>query len=458
MISYRFPGWIPSGGRQPKGWATAAIPGEQELPCPPGPRCRAREAGEAGEARPPGPQAPGGRGGGRCRGRTPGSRQVTGIALTASPAARGREGRSGRRGHTCHPTGPRRSPGATGTRGGRAAPSPYPGPRAPPRAPLPPEPNLNCVTVPRAKHQRRCSRASRPLSARQPIVEPLRRPPRQSGRRLLLAGKKRSVRAPTRRGAGPWRAADESFSSSCSPAPSPRALLVPLPGERWRLRPAAMPEFLADPSVLTKEKLKSELIANNVSLPGGEQRKDVYVQLYLQHLTARNPPTLAQPDFSSDEEREPTPLGARSRGAAAAGRVSTAVSCPRRLGFPAALGPLSRPNGAGRRRPRLGERHNAPGSPHGVGSFSSSAEGGTVPPPGGEGQRRCRAAAPRRGAAGTAGSVPGAAGCSSRTRPALSALWSGWLGAQGQRDRAWRVRRPPRANWETFTVAWRAVS
>ncbi|NXI15921.1 LAP2B protein, partial [Irena cyanogastra] len=84
-----------------------------------------------------------------------------------------------------------------------------------------------------------------------------------------------------------------------------------------------MPEFLADPSVLTKEKLKSELIANNVSLPGGEQRKDVYVQLYLQHLTARNPPALAQPDFSSDEEREPTPLSARSRGAAVVGRKAT---------------------------------------------------------------------------------------------------------------------------------------
>ncbi|XP_069709026.1 thymopoietin isoform X5 [Phaenicophaeus curvirostris] len=82
-----------------------------------------------------------------------------------------------------------------------------------------------------------------------------------------------------------------------------------------------MPEFLSDPSVLTKEKLKSELIANNVSLPGGEQRKDVYVQLYLQHLTARNPPAAAQPDFSSDEEREPTPLGARGR--AAAGRKAT---------------------------------------------------------------------------------------------------------------------------------------
>ncbi|XP_062989782.1 thymopoietin isoform X8 [Elgaria multicarinata webbii] len=76
-----------------------------------------------------------------------------------------------------------------------------------------------------------------------------------------------------------------------------------------------MPEFLADPSVLTKEKLKSELIANNVSLPGGEQRKDVYVQLYLQHLTARNTPGAPlQLDFSSDEEREPTPVAARNRG------------------------------------------------------------------------------------------------------------------------------------------------
>lgn len=88
-----------------------------------------------------------------------------------------------------------------------------------------------------------------------------------------------------------------------------------------------MPEFLADPSVLTKEKLKNELIANNVSLPGGEQRKDVYVQLYLQHLTARNVPgDPAQPDFSSDEERESTPVSARNRGGSAAavavGRVS----------------------------------------------------------------------------------------------------------------------------------------
>ncbi|XP_006888562.1 PREDICTED: lamina-associated polypeptide 2, isoform alpha [Elephantulus edwardii] len=96
-----------------------------------------------------------------------------------------------------------------------------------------------------------------------------------------------------------------------------------------------MPEFLEDPSVLTKEKLKSELIANNVTLPTGEQRKDVYVQLYLQHLTARNRPPLAAsvnskgpPDFSSDEEREPTPVfgsgvAAAGRGRASVGRKAT---------------------------------------------------------------------------------------------------------------------------------------
>ncbi|XP_004742981.1 thymopoietin isoform X3 [Mustela nigripes] len=91
-----------------------------------------------------------------------------------------------------------------------------------------------------------------------------------------------------------------------------------------------MPEFLEDPSVLTKEKLKSELVANNVTLPVGEQRKDVYVQLYLQHLTARNRPPLAAganskgpPDFSSDEEREPTPV--LGSGAAVSGRSRAAV-------------------------------------------------------------------------------------------------------------------------------------
>ncbi|XP_072257301.1 thymopoietin isoform X5 [Pyxicephalus adspersus] len=71
-----------------------------------------------------------------------------------------------------------------------------------------------------------------------------------------------------------------------------------------------MPEFLQDPSSLTKDKLKNELVANNVSLPAGEHKKDVYVQLYLQHLTARNRGT---PDFSSDEEREATPVKGRGR-------------------------------------------------------------------------------------------------------------------------------------------------
>lgn len=125
-----------------------------------------------------------------------------------------------------------------------------------------------------------------------------------------------------------------------------------------------MPEFLEDPSVLTKEKLKSELVANNVTLPAGEQRKDVYVQLYLQHLTARNRPPLAAganskgpPDFSSDEEREPTPvLAAAGRSRAAVGRVRAsgpghkggrwAVVAPRAL----VVLPPRRPLGPPRRR------------------------------------------------------------------------------------------------------------
>uniref|UniRef100_A0A286XB49 Thymopoietin n=1 Tax=Cavia porcellus TaxID=10141 RepID=A0A286XB49_CAVPO len=92
-----------------------------------------------------------------------------------------------------------------------------------------------------------------------------------------------------------------------------------------------MPEFLEDPSILTKDQLKSELVVQQCDAPGGEQSKDVYVQIYLQHLTARNWPPLAAsanskgpPDFSSDEEREPTPLpDTGARGRAAVGRVRT---------------------------------------------------------------------------------------------------------------------------------------
>lgn len=80
-----------------------------------------------------------------------------------------------------------------------------------------------------------------------------------------------------------------------------------------------MAEFLEDPSVLTKEKLKGELLANDVPLPSGEQRKDVYVQLYLKNLTVLNKKTPPQDTFSSDDEL-PTPVVAnRTR---SSGRVS----------------------------------------------------------------------------------------------------------------------------------------
>ncbi|TNN71717.1 Lamina-associated polypeptide 2, isoforms beta/delta/epsilon/gamma [Liparis tanakae] len=69
-----------------------------------------------------------------------------------------------------------------------------------------------------------------------------------------------------------------------------------------------MAEFLEDPSVLTKEKLKNELAANDVPLPGGEHKKEVYVQLYLKNLTVLNDQKSPPVDtFSSDEEL-PTPV------------------------------------------------------------------------------------------------------------------------------------------------------
>lgn len=70
-----------------------------------------------------------------------------------------------------------------------------------------------------------------------------------------------------------------------------------------------MSDFLEDPSVLTKDRLKSALLANNVVLPNGDQRKDVYVQLYLKNLTAQNKKRTESPDvFSSDEELPPAPV------------------------------------------------------------------------------------------------------------------------------------------------------
>ncbi|XP_039625822.1 lamina-associated polypeptide 2-like isoform X4 [Polypterus senegalus] len=74
-----------------------------------------------------------------------------------------------------------------------------------------------------------------------------------------------------------------------------------------------MSEFLQDPSVLTKDKLKTALLANDVALPPGEQKKDVYVRLYLQHLTSRNHRQSPADTFSSDEELPAPPVGTRGR-------------------------------------------------------------------------------------------------------------------------------------------------
>uniref|UniRef100_A0A3Q0R186 Thymopoietin b n=1 Tax=Amphilophus citrinellus TaxID=61819 RepID=A0A3Q0R186_AMPCI len=75
-----------------------------------------------------------------------------------------------------------------------------------------------------------------------------------------------------------------------------------------------MAEFLEDPSVLTKDKLKNELTANNVPLPSGEHKKEVYVQLYLKNLTVLNNKKTPPADtFSSDEELPAPVVSNKSR-------------------------------------------------------------------------------------------------------------------------------------------------
>ncbi|XP_028286373.1 thymopoietin b [Parambassis ranga] len=75
-----------------------------------------------------------------------------------------------------------------------------------------------------------------------------------------------------------------------------------------------MAEFLEDPSVLTKDKLKNELTANNVPLPSGEHKKEVYVQLYLKNLTILNNKNNPPADtFSSDEELPAPVVSNKSR-------------------------------------------------------------------------------------------------------------------------------------------------
>lgn len=64
-----------------------------------------------------------------------------------------------------------------------------------------------------------------------------------------------------------------------------------------------MPKFLTNPGSLTKDRLKSELKTHGVDLPQGDQRKQVYIDLYLEHLTSQNEQDdVDEKMFSSDEE------------------------------------------------------------------------------------------------------------------------------------------------------------
>ncbi|KAK7117189.1 hypothetical protein R3I94_022679 [Phoxinus phoxinus] len=89
-----------------------------------------------------------------------------------------------------------------------------------------------------------------------------------------------------------------------------------------------MAQFHEDPALLTKEKLKIELLANNVPLPSADSKKDVYVQLYLKNLTVLNKKSLsppAQDTFSSDEEMTAPLVSDRSRSGRKATRKTDRV-------------------------------------------------------------------------------------------------------------------------------------
>ncbi|XP_061112776.1 LEM domain-containing protein 1 isoform X2 [Conger conger] len=58
-----------------------------------------------------------------------------------------------------------------------------------------------------------------------------------------------------------------------------------------------MPVFVEDPAQFSKQRLKLELVANNVDLPAGERKKQVYLDLYMKYVSKKG-----AADFSSDEE------------------------------------------------------------------------------------------------------------------------------------------------------------
>ncbi|XP_062315380.1 LEM domain-containing protein 1 isoform X2 [Osmerus eperlanus] len=58
-----------------------------------------------------------------------------------------------------------------------------------------------------------------------------------------------------------------------------------------------MPVFVEDPAQFSKQRLKSELVANNITLPDAESKKQVYLDLYLTHIGQKR-----AADFSSDED------------------------------------------------------------------------------------------------------------------------------------------------------------
>ena len=87
-----------------------------------------------------------------------------------------------------------------------------------------------------------------------------------------------------------------------------------------------MSAIFKNPSLLTKDRLKADLKANGIPLPKSDQKKDFYVQLYLQHLSPKKQASGKRSDFSSDEEENPSPRSQRKVIWATAGAISKRAS------------------------------------------------------------------------------------------------------------------------------------
>ncbi|KAF0035713.1 hypothetical protein F2P81_011025 [Scophthalmus maximus] len=65
-----------------------------------------------------------------------------------------------------------------------------------------------------------------------------------------------------------------------------------------------MPASVQDPALLSKSRLRSDLVAHNVKLPPAKSRKEVYVELYRRHVARKHAAEFSKTNDDDEEEEE----------------------------------------------------------------------------------------------------------------------------------------------------------